>query len=105
MMEADPRIAVAVSLGRKLPERLVEHARPIDERCELSLALSFEPWIAYARAGQRLELHIVDGATAKIVVYDGSIESNPVVSHFLREDSGLEGFTDTLARELRAIAR
>jgi len=104
-MDEDGRMAVAASLGCKLPQKLLEHARPVDERCQLSLALSFEPWIAYVEAGQRLELHILDEATAKLVVRDVSSKSKPIVSRFLREDSGLETFTDTIARELLGIVR
>jgi len=103
--DVDGRMAIAASLVRKLPDGLAGHARPIDERCQMSLALSFEPWLAFVQDGRRLELHILDGATAKLIVDVTGSESKPAVSKFVRGNSGLEAFTGLLAQELLAAVR
>jgi len=83
------RVSVVLMLAKKLPRDLAELANPVDERCQLALSLSLEPWLTIVQPRGVIELHVRE---------DGNVEFRVAARKFTdaRETTVLRRGNDTL---------
>lgn len=99
----DKRITVASLLAAKLPAEIADLAKPLDERCQLSLSLSLEPWIEISQSGRRIEVHIRAGGDVELQVFVAGRKRNPHELRLSCKDNDLDTFTDHLAANFDAL--
>jgi len=95
------RVSVALMLAKKLPRDLVELANPVDERCQLSLSLSLEPWITVVQPRRAIELHVRDDGNVEFRVAARERTGSRETAVVRRGDDTLEEFA---ARTVSAFA-
>lgn len=99
----DKRITVASLLAAKLRKEIVDRAKPLDERCQLSLSLSLEPWIEFSESGRKIEVHIREGGDVELRVFVAGRKRNPHELRLSCKDGDLEAFTDYVAANFDAL--
>jgi len=99
----DKRIAVASLLAGKLRKEIVDLAKPLDERCQMSLSLSLEPWIEISESGRKIEVHIREGGDVELREFVAGRKRNPHESRLSCKDGNLEAFTDYVAANFDAL--
>ncbi|MCI0518029.1 MAG: hypothetical protein L0Y45_09375 [Woeseiaceae bacterium] len=99
----DKRITVASLLAGKLRKEIVDLAKPLDERCQLSLSLSLEPWIEISESGRRIEVHIREGGDVELRVFVTGRKRNPHEMRLCCKDGDLDAFTDYVAVNFDAL--
>ncbi|HSD69539.1 MAG TPA: hypothetical protein VLB07_08300, partial [Woeseiaceae bacterium] len=97
------RITVASLLAGKLREEIVDRAKPLDERCQLSLSLSLEPWIEFSESGRKVEVHIRERGEVELRVFVAGRKRNPHELRLNCKDGDLDAFTDYLAANFDAL--
>jgi hypothetical protein len=103
MSTVDNRITVASMLAGKLPREIVALAKPLDERCAMSLTLSLEPWIEFSKSERKIEVHVREGGDVELHVFVTGRKRNPRKSFFPCKAGDHQAFTDYLARNIDAL--
>jgi len=97
------RVSVALMLAKKLPRDLVELANPVDERCQLALSLSLEPWLTIVQPRRIIELHVREDGNVEFRVAAREPTATRETTVLRRGNDNLEEFAARTATAFAAL--